>query len=87
MRKVSDLIDQIGRVTANSADDLRQAELLRALENDETKRLVSNYTVRRWKRFAPSADVIYDVVIRLLMKLVINCIWRKCGHHARMPML
>ena len=67
VRKVSDLIDQIGRVTANSADDLRQARTAYdALENDEAKRLVSNYAQLEdgEKIYAnlQHENVIYDVV-------------------------
>jgi len=67
VRKVSDLIDKIGRVTANSADDLRQARTAYdALENDEAKRLVSNYAQLEdgEKIYAnlQHENVIYDVV-------------------------
>ena len=66
-RKVSDLIDQIGRVAANSAEDLRQARTAYdALEDDETKRLVSNYAQLEdgEKIYAnlQHENVIYDVV-------------------------
>ena len=66
-RKVSDLIDKIGRVTANSAEDLRQARTAYdALENDEAKRLVSNYAQLEdgEKIYAnlQHENVIYDVV-------------------------
>ena len=65
--KVSDLIDKIGRVTANSADDLRQARTAYdALENDEAKRMVSNYIQLEdgEKIYAnlQHENIIYDVV-------------------------